>query len=183
MRRRRTRFALGICLAGILIAGLSVLAHLGSDRWHQVDAGPFVFLAPPALEEVDSTGCTDSYCGQCVSSDLHVEFDYGPFSDTLDEWSKSGSVEVVHIGGIRAKLGREGDPTEPGFYRSMAVNFSSADTHMAGLTMWIDYKKPGDEATARKILNSIRFRANGFKWPSPSWSQRFEYWFRMWRAR
>ncbi len=81
------------------------------SSWHKVDAGPFSILAPSGWEFHQLQGI-DSYVGEFVGDGVVLNFDFGRYSNPLDE-AKKPAYAVVHesIGGSDAKIV---SPKKPG---------------------------------------------------------------------
>jgi hypothetical protein len=97
-------------LAAVLLGGVS-LSVIGCSYeskpptgWQKAEAGPFSIFAPPGWKCRQLQGI-DSTVGQCVGDRVELHFDFGQYSNPLDE-AQEPSYVVAHenIGGFEAKM-------------------------------------------------------------------------------
>jgi hypothetical protein len=104
---------LKLTAAAILLCGLQVTlvsATLGrcnafqSDLWQRLDAGYFSIPAPSGWQFKKLQGI-DSYVGKFEGDGVRLDFDFGAYSNPLDE-AKSPTylISEEFVGGFRAKI-------------------------------------------------------------------------------
>jgi len=138
-----------------------------SPDWIRVDAsGRFSFAVPPALKKTKAVGI-DSYVEEYRSEAMVLAFDYGQYSNKLnnDEGNFDYRARFITIGGRNAKLvtWTFKSPTD-GFKYFAAVYFARVDGSHRGfdaprLTMDISCKTIDDQKLATRILRTVTFPA------------------------
>ena len=75
------------------------------ESWKRIDAkGRFSFYLPPEMKKLDTHGI-DSYVEEYSSDTMRLGFDYGQYSNHLDnEGEEDYQAEMVAIDGRKAKL-------------------------------------------------------------------------------
>lgn len=120
----------------------------------------------------------DSFVAEFQNTTMVVSLDYGIYANDLSDWPKMGTIETVTLGEEKAKIGQSPFAYQPGYHYSAAVSMPAS---MPVLNLYIEYKRPIDYATARKIVESVRLRQNRefdpSRFPSvPPWWQRWLRW-------
>jgi hypothetical protein len=95
----------------------------------------------------------DSFVAEFQNTTMVVELDYGKYANDLSDLPKTGTIETVTLGEEKAKIGQAPVADRPGYYYSVAVS-------MPDLNLYVEYKRPRDYATARKIVESVRLWQN-----------------------
>ncbi len=106
---------LGLVLSAILLLGAShgsvVDLSVGQDKttraavvWQRLDAGQFSISAPPGWEFHKLQGI-DSYVGEFVGDGVRLGFDFGAYSNPLDD-AKSPTylISDEYVGGFKARI-------------------------------------------------------------------------------
>jgi hypothetical protein len=105
---------LGPALSAILLCathGSVVHLSVGQDKtpratviWQKLDAGQFSIFAPPGWEFHKLQGI-DSYVGEFVGDGVRLSFDFGEYSNPLDE-AKSPTylISDEYVGGFKARI-------------------------------------------------------------------------------
>jgi hypothetical protein len=108
--RRIGPFALAgflISFGGLPLMGCSRSASNSfkpSTEWQRLDAGPFSISAPPGWRFRPEMGI-DSYVGSFRGDGVELTFDFGHFSNRLDDEKKRRYViEETFVGGARARI-------------------------------------------------------------------------------
>lgn len=73
------------------------------SSWRKLDAGPFSILAPAGWEFHQLAG-VDSYVGEFVGDGVSLTFDFGRYSNPLEEEKTTYVIINKSIGGRRAKI-------------------------------------------------------------------------------
>jgi hypothetical protein len=96
------------CFASATIPRASQTAHVG---WTRLDAGTFSLYAPAGWELHKEQGI-DSYVGEVSDGRIVLQFDYGLYSNPLDE-AKPPKYVITNeeIGSMKAKIVA---PQQPG---------------------------------------------------------------------
>ena len=119
----------------------------------------FTFFVPPDMKP-HVVQAKDSSVGEYRNSNIHLRFDYGWYSDPLDNYSrKPGYQEVkVEIDGKRAKVVTFHNTEENEDFKYVAaVHFVRVRDDKTGLTMWADCKGLPEVDIAKRIFGSIKF--------------------------
>lgn len=152
--------AVALALAGMLVA---ISASAGSqtlcppmaaampDGWVTVGIGKAFCLSLPSTLRRKPVRSKDSLSGEFESAELHLMFDYGPYSSPLTEFaSQQPRVESIVVDGHNAKL-----VSTPGM---TAVHVPAAGARHA-LTVIVRYGDEGSQPRALQIVQAIRFAA------------------------
>lgn len=130
-------------------------------------------MLPPDMW-VNPTEGIDSFVAGFQNTAMVVSLDYGIFSNDLSDWPKTGSIETVTLGGEKAKIGQAPVAYRPGYHYSAAVSIPASKPI---LHLYVEYKRPEDYATARKIVESVRLRPNRefdlSRFPTAPWWRRW----------
>jgi hypothetical protein len=120
--------------------------------WHRLDAGPFSILAPSGWGFRQSQG-VDSYVGEFAGDGVVLHFDFGRYSNPLEEEKKPTYV-VVHksIGGRPAKIA---SPRTPGYGITGVYFRNVGDSH--ALTLFGHDLTPAQQDLVLKIFDTLRF--------------------------
>jgi hypothetical protein len=128
------------------------------SNWKKVNERYFEFQVPPDMEKVQVQG-KDSYVGQYRNGSIELNFDYGRYSDPLNQLPKRFhlSEATVTIHGHKAKIVSY---MESKSKYIMAVHFPRVGRPNRGgstLTMYSFCKAVNDYDAVKEIFNSIRF--------------------------
>lgn len=169
MRMKLNRL-LGATLTAILATALlrvgATAEEVALNAWKTVDAkGHFSFSVPADMEERAVQG-TDSYVGEFHNNNIHLSFDYGWWSDPLEDTSRPQYQEaIVEIDGKRAKQvtfflpkPEEAPPFVAAVHFSDVGDGPDKGGGTTRLTMFARCRSPADQETAKRIFSSIRFR-------------------------
>jgi hypothetical protein len=134
------------------------------EGWKRIDAqGRFSFYIPPEMKRIDVHGI-DSYVEKYSSDTMTLDFDYGQYSNPLDnEGEEDYRSEVVEIDGRKARLVTLTLTGENLGYKYYAgLYFPDVDplerrTPKPGLTVGVSSKSKADQERAKKIFSTIRF--------------------------
>lgn len=128
--------------------------------WQRIDAdGRFSFYLPPDMQPLETRGI-DSLVQAFRGGGLHLLYDYGRFSDPLDYGEKAEyKEETVKIGDKSARVVTYYDLDSAHEFKYVAaIHFPDVGAKQAKLTVFVNCKDPADQATAKRIFYSIRFR-------------------------
>lgn len=133
-------------------------APLGWKRFQEGDK--FSFSAPKNLESQETHGI-DSFAGQYNSPDLKLQFDYGMYSDPLENTSPDDfKAEKAMIGGHEARIVTfRSAGLEPEFSYWAGVHFPDLGDRVK-LTMLVRSAKAQGQKKAKIIFHSIRFNSS-----------------------
>jgi hypothetical protein len=128
-------------------------------EWQLVESNcDFLFLVPGEMQKQDVTGI-DSCVGQYKGAGMELSYDYGGYSDPLDDYGDSAEYkeESVVINGLQAKLIslRHLEGGELPYFT--AAHFPNVGKAGIKLTMSMRCAGPAEVDTARQILHSITF--------------------------
>jgi hypothetical protein len=123
-----------------------------ASGWVKLEAGAFSLYAPPGWQFHKEQGI-DSYVGKFTGDGIVLHFDYGLYSNPLDE-ATAPKYTVTHeeIEGRKAKIV---SPRVPGT-RLTAVYFSKV-RDSDKLCVWANYLTEAQQTLVLKILRTIRF--------------------------
>jgi len=129
------------------------------DEWTLADSScDFLFLVPAEMQKKDVTGI-DSCVGQYQGAGMELSYDYGGYSDPLNEYGDSDEYkeESVVIDGFQAKLIslRRLDSVELPYFT--AAHFPYVGKAGIKLTMAMSCAGPAEVDTAQQILRTITF--------------------------
>ena len=150
-------------LLSLLSLGVMGVAAAASTpvpgNWIHVDAKFFEFFIPPDMKKVEIQGI-DSHVGQFGSEKIKLIFDYGMYSDPLDDEKGMPNLTVrkERIDGRRTKI-VSFRKSESDFV--LAVHFPKAGPGYKGgrkLTLYTDCVSESEYDTVMKIFRSIKFR-------------------------
>ena len=128
--------------------------HNGSNApsgWHKLDAGPFSILAPSGWEFHQLIG-VDSYVGEFVGDGVSLTFDFGRYSNPLEEEKTTYVVINKSIGGRRGKIV---SPRTPG-HGITGVYFHDAGDSKA-LTLFGHDLTSNQQDLVLKMFMTLRF--------------------------
>lgn len=148
-------------LAGALLIGASLLAVGCSSEdappigWKMIDAGSFSIFAPPGWK-FDRLQGVDSYVGEFVGDGFVLNFDFGEYSNSLDEDQASYVITYDLIGGLKAKIVRPRTPGHglTGIYFAKVTKFSLRDS----LCLYGNDLNETQQKLASRIFQTIRFK-------------------------
>ncbi len=104
---RNTLKQLTLSVCSLILVGCSSApkrVETPNNGWLKVEAGTFSIYAPPGWEFHQKQGI-DSYVGQFTGSGVVLKFDYGQYSNPLDEAVEPKYVVAQEtIGSYRAKV-------------------------------------------------------------------------------
>lgn len=145
----------GLLIPGLLLAACAAPEHAG---WKRVDVEAFSLLLPDGVVEVPVKPI-DSYVRHFRIGAIELGFDYGQWSDPLDD-PKPRRLEWTVIDGRRAKIVYM-DPKEETKTYCAAVHVPEvrkADEPVK-LTVYLSSPEPIDPDLAERIFRSLRFAA------------------------
>ena len=157
-------FLLWVIVISWQLVGMSQSEVAAPEGWQRIDAkGRFSFYIPPEMKKQDVHGI-DSYVEKYSSDTMRLGFDYGQYSNHLDnEGEEDYQAEMIEIDGRNAKLVtftiKNG---EPGYSYYAGVYFSDVGAtdrrfRKPELTGGVSCKSKADQETAKKIFSTIRF--------------------------
>src|ERR1044072_4378283 len=157
-------FLLLLIVISCPLVGMAQSEVAAPGGWKRIDAnGHFSFYLPPEMKKQDVQGI-DSYVEVYSSETMKLNFDYGQYSNHLDnEGEEDYQAEMIEIAGRKAKVVtftiKNG---EPGYSYYAGVYFSDAGTierrfPKPELTVGVSCKSRADQETAKKIFSTIRF--------------------------
>jgi len=124
--------------------------------WVLMDEKAFSFYAPPDMKSLPVQG-VDSFVGEYHGDSITLHFDYGRFSNPLENRDGTGvseySSQVELIGGKNAKVVSLHSYGE----KLVGVYFPSAGGEGIRLTVTATGKTPSDYETAKTIFRTIQF--------------------------
>lgn len=133
--------------------------HTTPTDWKIVNArGIFSFSVPKDLQEQAIQGI-DSYVGEYKSQSMNLSFDFGMWSNPLDDSSQPQFQQLVtEINNEPAKIVLYTAPQTQTEYNYFAgVHFPSEKNPTGKLTMSVRCKDSESQKTAVKIFYSIKF--------------------------
>ena len=132
-----------------------------TENWQTIDAkGRFSFRLPQEFIEKDTQGI-DSYVGEFVGDSMKVTFDYGWYSNPLNDLESMQEYFEFNkkIEGFKAKI--VGYKLNQNYYYYYAyftgIHFPDINKGKIVLTMIVYYNNSEYKQTAIKILETIRF--------------------------
>lgn len=148
-------------LVGVLLISASLLPVGCSSEdtppvgWKKIDAGSFSLFAPPGWKFHRLLG-VDSYVGEFVGDGVVLNFDFGEYSDSLDEDQASYVITYDLIGGLKAKIVRPRTAGHglTGIYFAKATKFSLRDS----LCLYGNDLDETQQKLASRIFQTIRFK-------------------------
>lgn len=148
-----------LAIESLLTAGCSSVSNeiaVPPSGWRKVEAGTsgtFSIYAPPRWEFHQRRGI-DSFVGEFAGDGVVLLFDFGRYSNPLDEYHEPTYV-VAHesIGGYRAKIV---SPRTPG--RGKTGIYFSKITDGDKLCLYGENLTDPQQELALKIFRTIRFR-------------------------
>lgn len=165
-RRRTVRAASAIgCLALLMLLCAFAwrrwsrpppLVMSAPPDWQKIDAGGrFTFLAPADLQSKPVQGI-DSFVGEYRSHSLTLGFDFGWYSNSLDDEQKAGFRQRwVTVSGRDAKLVVYTNPASPRPYVA-AIHFPDLGDGLTRLTVSAAGQTPADQQDAIRIFSSLQ---------------------------
>jgi hypothetical protein len=171
--RHFTQFVLiwGATLAGLLATtmlsgcGRPKLTQSAPAGWDKVDAGPFSILAPPGWKFHKQQGI-DSFVGEFVGTGVTLEFDFGAWSNPLEEEKEPEYiVNQKSIGGFPAKIV---SPQAPG-HGITGIYFHDVGNGTK-LCFWGKNLTSTQQELALKVFETVQFEGPPYNYfpPSPS---------------
>src|SRR6266446_1966001 len=147
------QLAIGVLLAGQW--GCTPPSSISPPAgWVQVDARKFVFFVPPDVKSVPTMGI-DSFVGQYKGDSISLDFDYGFYSDGLQD-AEGGFNYVSHLERIDGKKARMASFDFPNtghpFDYAIGVHFPKAGAKGIRLTVFATCKTKADYETAEQIF-------------------------------
>lgn len=122
-------------------------------EWVRIDVKAFSFYAPPDLKPIPVQG-VDSFVGEYQGDSITLHFDYGRFSNSLDDRDCADyTSNEEQIGGKDAKIASFNAYGE----NVVGVYFPTAGGEEIRLTVTATGKSPADHDTAKAIFRTIRF--------------------------
>lgn len=140
----------------LLVTGCSPLSKHATpppSGWVKLDAGTFSIYGPPGWEFHKGQGI-DSYVGSFSSEGVVLRFDFGRYSNPLDQYHEPAYV-VAHeaISGYQAKIV---SPRIPG-QGTTGVYFKRAGGSNR-LCLWGDDLEETQQQIALKMFRTIQFK-------------------------
>jgi hypothetical protein len=121
-------------------------------NWQKIDTGAFTFYAPPDFKNVPVNGI-DSFVGEYENADWRVHFDFGSWSNKLND--KDYTTKEIVIDNRRGHLAFK-DKFSGVYLPDVYPPQNGGSSH---LNVCIDFKKEdGDKKLAEIILRSLEFR-------------------------
>ena len=158
--------ALNLLLVCTLLAMASSCTPATSDTsvsppsgWVQIDAREFSFYVPPDMKAVPVQGI-DSFVGEYKGESISLDFDYGHWSNRLDDEEEPNFIaNEERIGGKKARVVSYDAPNSIHTYDyAIAVHFREVNENDNRLTVYATCKTANDRETARTIFRTIKFR-------------------------
>ena len=143
---------------------LSVLYSIhGSEppaQWKKVDAKQFSFFIPPDMKLVPTRGI-DSYVESYRGTTIDLNFDYGPYSDSLNsykDWSCS-VTKTLKLDGKEARQVSFANPSASGyrFDQVIAIHFHDLGDGGNTLTLWATCRTKEHYSAVEQIFSTLRF--------------------------
>lgn len=120
--------------------------------WGTLDAGAFALSAPQGWEFHEEQGI-DSYVGKFAGDGIKLHFDYGRYSNPLnDATAPKYTISDEKVGGRKAKIV---SPRSPG--TGLTAIYSSKVKGSDRLCVWANDLTDAQQALVLKILRTIRF--------------------------
>ena len=147
-----------LALVGIPLIGVSLLIFDSSfgDKppigWKRIDAGTFSLFAPPGWKFHELQG-VDSYVGEFVGNGMALDFDFGQWSNSLDEAPDSYLMTYDIIDGLKAKIVMPRVPR----HGITGIYFAKADLGNSFCLDAIDLDE-AQQKLASRIFQTIRFK-------------------------
>ena len=153
-----------------LVFTISAIAadRSAATNWPSMDFGAFSFQAPPGMTNVPVRGI-DSLVGQCVSSNIILNFDYGWYSGGSFKgqgmWKDYPRFKLVEttIDGRAAEIvsyqesARTGQKGKTNVFRVQFPKVGKDGRTSLSMTTYCQSEE--DYAIARRIFESIRFKS------------------------
>jgi hypothetical protein len=144
--------------------GATPTAPCPAGSWRTLDEGPFTFQAPCELVNKPVQGI-DSNVGLYEGGGMVLTYDHGFYSDDLRDREKApgSTVQQVTISGKSARIitFKSTNPSSPAPF-GVGVYFAEVGPApgkaKVRMNMVVEGKKAQDQATAKKIFASIRFK-------------------------
>lgn len=155
LKRLSTLSMLGaLCTAGLTFASAAIprASQTTDTKWKRLDAGAFSLYAPPGWEFHQKQGI-DSYVGEFSGESILLHFDYGLYSNPLEE-EKPPKYTVTHeqIGGKKAKIV---SPQTDG--KGLTAIYFPRVKERDKLCVWANDLTETQQALVLKILRTIQF--------------------------
>jgi hypothetical protein len=152
----KTKIGIVMLLALLLAHGMRGTAQ---EEWKRFDAGWFSFSIPSDMNE-DEAHAIDSYVGQFHNARMEISFDYGVYSNPLDDSNKSDHrSELIEIGGKQTKIVMYVESSSDSPLKYFAgVHFPDLGGQ-SKLTMTARCRDRDGQAIAKKIFESVRFKS------------------------
>lgn len=152
MKRFPTFFAsIAVALFCILALVLPSLCQTPDVAWIKIDANTFSLNAPKGWELHQDRGI-DSYVGKFVGDDVTLHFDYGHYSNPLDEAAAPKySISYERVGGRKAKI------VSPRGQEGLTAIYFPKVNDSDKLCVWANNLTEGQRNLVLRILRTIRF--------------------------
>lgn len=156
MRTSRQLLLIAVCSA---LSGCTPSTSVNPPNgWVQVDAKKFSFYVPSDIKAVPVRGI-DSFVGEYKCDSISLSFDYGQYSNRLENEGESGyASRKERIGGKSAKIASFHYPnTGHPFDHAIGVHFPQVAGKEVRLTVFATCKTTNDYETAKTIFRTIKF--------------------------
>jgi hypothetical protein len=144
-----------------MIAATSAWAY--DEDWAQIDAGPFMFLAPTSLVAVTVQGI-DSLVGKYTNQTIILSYDFGLYSDPLrrrfdrDKLPGYEEQNLVIDGKKAVIVAFPGPIREWSHQYTKSVHFTDVGDGRNKLTVSASGKTTNDLVTLQRVFESIRIK-------------------------
>jgi hypothetical protein len=142
---------------------LAASTYADDGAWRLIDAGPFTFLAPTSLVQVNVQGI-DSLVGRYTNDSIMLSYDYGMYSDPLRrrfEKDKPPGYEEqnIVIDGKKAVIVAFSGPIREWSHQyTKSIHFADVGDGHNKLTVSASGKTPDDIVTLQKVFESIKIK-------------------------
>lgn len=123
--------------------------------WQTIDAGTFSLFAPAGWRLQKLQGF-DSHVGEFIGDGMALNFDFGRWSNSLDETQESYVIAYQVVGGLRAKLVSSRTPGRG----LTGIYFRDVDLEDS-LCLYGNDLGEKQQQMALRIFRTIRFKDSG----------------------